>query len=310
MRLAINRLSTPIGTLLLVSDDDGRVRALDFDDYEARMLRLLKAHYGDPTFAPGPAPASARRALDAYFEGDLTAIDDVQVATGGTPFQRTVWAALRRILAGRTTSYAALAATIGRPSAMRAVGLANGSNPVAIIVPCHRVIGADHSLAGYAGGLPRKRWLLEHEGIELSGSRVVLAHAEPLALDGETITDTVNLMAARLGLAVHHRKEKGQPRPGGRGRSRHWRCPRHGIPAGGSHPGGTGALIDTHIEPRSDHIVKGFPISEKVGGQIAKLVRDAAGSVELITDVRDIRAEQGPDGLYLTLHCLFDVRSR
>lgn len=140
------------------------------------MLRLLKAHYGDPTFAPGPAPASARRALDAYFEGDLTAIDDVQVATGGTPFQRTVWAALRRILAGRTTSYAALAATIGRPSAMRAVGLANGSNPVAIIVPCHRVIGADHSLAGYAGGLPRKRWLLEHEGIELSGSRVAAQH--------------------------------------------------------------------------------------------------------------------------------------
>ena len=172
MRLTIDRLSKPIGSLLLVSDDDGRVRALDFGDYEARMLRLLKTFYGDTTLAPGPAPASARRALDAYFAGDLTAIDDVPVATGGTPFQRTVWAALRRIPAGTTTSYGALAATIGRPSAMRAVGLANGSNPVAVIVPCHRVIGADKSLTGYGGNLPRKRWLLEHEGLELSGGRV------------------------------------------------------------------------------------------------------------------------------------------
>jgi O-6-methylguanine DNA methyltransferase len=172
MRLAIDRLSSPIGTLLLVSDEDDRVRALDFDDYEARMLRLLKIHYGDPTIAPGPAPAAVRCALDAYFAGDLGAIDDIPVATGGTPFQRTVWAALRRIPAGITTSYGALAAGIGRPSAMRAVGLAVGSNPVAVIVPCHRVIGANHSLAGYAGGLSRKRWLLEHEGLELSGGRV------------------------------------------------------------------------------------------------------------------------------------------
>jgi methylated-DNA-[protein]-cysteine S-methyltransferase len=168
----IDRLSTPIGTLLLVSDEEARVRALDFDDYEARMLRLLKTHYGDPTLAPGPAPTPVRRALDAYFTGDLGAIDHVPVTTGGTPFQRTVWAALRRIPAGTTTSYGALAETIGRASAMRAVGLAVGSNPVAVIVPCHRVIGADHSLTGYGGGLSRKRWLLAHEGLELSGGRV------------------------------------------------------------------------------------------------------------------------------------------
>jgi O-6-methylguanine DNA methyltransferase len=174
MRLTIDRLSSPIGTLLLVSDDDGTVRALDFNDYKARMLRLLKTHYGDTMLAPGPAPAPGRRALDAYFEGDLAPIDNVPVATGGTPFQRTVWAALRRIPAGTTTSYAVLAATIGRPSAMRALGLAVGSNPVAVIVPCHRVIAADHSLTGYAGGLPRKRWLLEHEGLEFSGGRVAV----------------------------------------------------------------------------------------------------------------------------------------
>ena len=115
---------------------------------------------------------AVRRALDAYFAGDLGAIDNISVATGGTPFQRTVWAALHRIPAGMTTSYGALAVTIGRPSAMRAVGLAVGSNPVAVIVPCHRVIGADHSLTGYGGGLARKRWLLAHEGLELSDGRV------------------------------------------------------------------------------------------------------------------------------------------
>ncbi len=175
MLLTIDHLSSPIGTLLLVSDDDGRVRALDFDDYEARMLRLLKARYGGTTLAPGKASAPARRALDAYFAGNLTSIDDVSVATGGTAFQHTVCAVLRRIPAGTTTSYGVVAATIGHPSAMRAVGLAVGSNPVAIIVPCHRVIGADHSLTGYAGGLPRKRWLLEHEGIELSGGHVAAA---------------------------------------------------------------------------------------------------------------------------------------
>jgi O-6-methylguanine DNA methyltransferase len=172
MRLTIDRLKQPIGTLLLVSDDEGQVRALDFDEYESRMLRLLKTHYGDATLASGTAPSSVRRALDAYFAGDLASLNDVPVATNGTKFQRAVWDALRRIPAGATTSYGALAAGIGRPSAMRAVGLANGSNPVAIVVPCHRVIGADRSLTGYGGGLPRKRWLLEHEGHAFDGDRV------------------------------------------------------------------------------------------------------------------------------------------
>jgi methylated-DNA-[protein]-cysteine S-methyltransferase len=89
------------------------------------------------------------------------------VATGGTPFQRLVWAALREIAAGRTLSYAALAGRIGRPTAIRAVGLANGANPVGVVVPCHRVVGSDSTLTGYGGGLARKRWLLEHEGADL-----------------------------------------------------------------------------------------------------------------------------------------------
>jgi len=109
------------------------------------------------------APSAVADPLDAYFAGRLEAIDAILVKTGGTAFQRAVWSALRRIPVGQTTSYGALAAAIDRPRAVRAVGLANGSNPIGVVVPCHRVIGANGSLTGYAGGLERKRWLLAHE---------------------------------------------------------------------------------------------------------------------------------------------------
>ncbi|MEP7053460.1 MAG: methylated-DNA--[protein]-cysteine S-methyltransferase, partial [Pseudomonadota bacterium] len=105
----------------------------------------------------------ARRALESYFAGELAAIDQVETLTTGTDFQRDVWRALRSIPTGRTLSYGALASKIGRPAAVRAVGLANGANPIAIVVPCHRVIGANASLTGYGGGIERKRWLIEHE---------------------------------------------------------------------------------------------------------------------------------------------------
>ena len=109
-------------------------------------------------------PDEIRGALAAYFEGELSSIEALPVATGGTDFQRSVWAALRAIPAGETRSYSALATSVGRPAAVRAVGLANGANPIGIVVPCHRVIGKDASLTGYGGGLERKRWLLAHEG--------------------------------------------------------------------------------------------------------------------------------------------------
>jgi methylated-DNA-[protein]-cysteine S-methyltransferase len=115
------------------------------------------------TLTGGTAPAEIVQALGAYFEGQLDALDRLPVAAGGTPFQRLVWSALRTIPAGTTTSYGRLAASIGRPGASRAVGLANGANPIGIVVPCHRVIGAAGQLTGYGGGLDRKRWLLEHE---------------------------------------------------------------------------------------------------------------------------------------------------
>jgi O-6-methylguanine DNA methyltransferase len=163
MRLQLEQRASPIGEILVVADEDGSVRALDFDDYEPRMLTLLRRHYGLVELAAGAAPKTATRALDAYFDGDLDALTEVKVATGGSPFQREVWHALRAIPAGTTTSYGQLAARIGRPGASRAVGLANGANPIGIVVPCHRVIGASGALTGYGGGLPRKRWLLEHE---------------------------------------------------------------------------------------------------------------------------------------------------
>ncbi len=161
----LDRIASPVGEVLLVVDDEGAVRALDFADYEARMLRLLQRHYGPVTLTPGRAPEAVRAALDAYFGGDARALDGLIVKTGGTAFQRAVWAALRTIPAGETRSYGQLAAAIGKPAAVRAVGLANGANPVGVIVPCHRVVGANGTLTGYAGGLERKRWLLAHEGV-------------------------------------------------------------------------------------------------------------------------------------------------
>ena len=164
MQLTLSTYTAPVGDLLVVSDADGALRALDFSDYEARMRALLGRHYGAYTLSDGPIPPDIGQALYAYFDGDLTALDGLTVKTGGSDFQRGVWAALRRIPAGATTGYGALAASLGKPGAARAVGLANGANPIGIVVPCHRVIGASGALTGYAGGVERKRWLLEHEG--------------------------------------------------------------------------------------------------------------------------------------------------
>ncbi|GJD66110.1 methylated-DNA--[protein]-cysteine S-methyltransferase [Methylobacterium frigidaeris] len=163
-------LPTPIGTMLLVFDEDTALRALDWSDHEERMRRLLRLHYGT-AFALRDAalPPALRDPIDAYFAGDLGAIDGLAVRHNGTAFQREVWAALRGIPVGTTLSYGALAQSLGRDKAVRAVGLANGANPVGLVVPCHRVIGANASLTGYGGGLHRKQWLLAHEGVRLGG---------------------------------------------------------------------------------------------------------------------------------------------
>lgn len=179
--LFLERLDTPIGLMLIVTDDEQCLRAVDWEDYEPRMHQLLRRHCGTSTIRPRDRarPSAARRALQAYFDGDLEAIAGLPTATNGTDFQRLVWAALRRIPVGQTVSYGALADRIGRPTAMRAVGLANGSNPISVVVPCHRVIGADASLTGYGGGLERKRWLLAHENARPASHDVAQVGATP-----------------------------------------------------------------------------------------------------------------------------------
>jgi methylated-DNA-[protein]-cysteine S-methyltransferase len=165
MEFLIDHLETPIGTMRIICDDTGNLRATDWDDHEDRMVRLLKIHYGGAaeSIRRVSNPHGLTKALQKYFEGDINAIDRLPAANNGTEFQRDVWNELRRIPAGTTISYGQLAERIRRPTAVRAVGLANGSNPVGVVVPCHRVIGSNGKLTGYGGGLHRKEWLLRHE---------------------------------------------------------------------------------------------------------------------------------------------------
>jgi methylated-DNA-[protein]-cysteine S-methyltransferase len=167
----LDRLQTPIGIALLVTDADGALRALDWEDFEARLRQLLRLHYGVVVLQDAPAPDELKIALRRYFAGDLDGLRAINWRVAGTPFQRKVWTALSKIPVGTTTSYGALAAQLGMPQAVRAVGHANGSNPISVVVPCHRVIGANGSLTGYGGRLERKQWLLQHEGVVLKAAK-------------------------------------------------------------------------------------------------------------------------------------------
>jgi methylated-DNA-[protein]-cysteine S-methyltransferase len=161
--LRIDRMLTPIGEALLVTDEAGRLRALDWAEKETRLVRQMREAYAPLLPVAGSAPQGVRRAFGAYFEGELHALETIPWRAAGSDFQLAVWTALTTIPVGQTLSYSELALQLGNPRAVRAVGLANGSNPISIVVPCHRVIGADGSLTGYGGGLDRKRWLLQHE---------------------------------------------------------------------------------------------------------------------------------------------------
>lgn len=165
LHLPFDRITTPIGTMIICADGEGNLRAALFTEEEEVIRRQMRLQFvkGDFALQPAKNPHSLSDAIHRYFAGELDAIDAIPVETGGTPFQKDVWRALREIPCGTTTSYGKLAEHIGRPAAVRAVGLANGSNPVAVVVPCHRVIGANGSLTGYGGGIERKRWLLDHE---------------------------------------------------------------------------------------------------------------------------------------------------
>lgn len=161
--LSVTRLASPLGELLLVADE-ASLCALDYTGFEDRMYKLLWRRYGPVSLQEAGDEHGFGERIRAYFDGDYRAIDAIPVSIGGTPFQQQVWSALRTIPPGTAMSYGALAAQLGRAKAARAVGSANGLNPISIVVPCHRLIGADACLTGYAGGLERKHWLLQHEG--------------------------------------------------------------------------------------------------------------------------------------------------
>jgi methylated-DNA-[protein]-cysteine S-methyltransferase len=166
MELKLDRVESPIGIVLLATDDRSVV-SLDFEEYETRFGALLRKRFGSYRLVPASDPLGASTLLRTYFAGKVAALDELPVDTGGTAFQRSVWLGLRTIRSGTVMSYGALASQLGVPKASRAVGYANSLNPIAIALPCHRVVGANRSLTGYAGGLERKRWLLAHEGVTM-----------------------------------------------------------------------------------------------------------------------------------------------
>jgi methylated-DNA-[protein]-cysteine S-methyltransferase len=179
MMLVRTETKTPVGSLFLVENDDGARRAvvaLGFAAQEPELRIRLRARFGDQPLRDGRTVALD--AVRAYLDGDLAALDEVEVDPHGTDFQRRVWRALRTIPVGQTRSYRDIARSLGDENAVRAVGAANGRNPISLVIPCHRVIRADGSLCGYAGGLEKKRWLLDHERASL------VVRGRSLDLDG------------------------------------------------------------------------------------------------------------------------------
>jgi methylated-DNA-[protein]-cysteine S-methyltransferase len=161
MKLLTDSLQTPIGEVQIVALDEKLV-LVDFADNTVRIQSILEKRFGTFTLQSSP-PSQFRAPLEAYFAGELEVIHTLPVDSGGTEFQQTVWNALLEIPVGATWSYGQVAAYIGNPAAVRAVGATNGLNPISLVLPCHRVIGSSGALTGYAGGLGRKKWLLEHE---------------------------------------------------------------------------------------------------------------------------------------------------
>jgi methylated-DNA-[protein]-cysteine S-methyltransferase len=162
----VTTFASPVGELTLAAHA-GKVCLLHFGADADGVRRSLQRWYPGETIEADPNPAGAVARLEVYFGGDLDALDTIDVELNGTAFQKQVWTTLRTVRAGTTAAYSDIARAISSPSAIRAVGAANGANPVAVIVPCHRIIGTNGSLTGYGGGLDRKRWLLEHEGLRL-----------------------------------------------------------------------------------------------------------------------------------------------
>ena len=168
--LWVDDVRSPLGMVTIVAADDA-LCALDFSVARSRMLARIRSRYPGLILKRRRNPGGYAARVRAYFSGDLGALDGIAVDCGGTSFEQEVWKALRAIPAGTTTTYRQLAEVVRRPRAIRAVGLANARNPVSLVIPCHRVVGSDGHLKGYAGGIWRKRWLLEHEGAPFPPAR-------------------------------------------------------------------------------------------------------------------------------------------
>ncbi|GAB5071970.1 methylated-DNA--[protein]-cysteine S-methyltransferase [Citrobacter sedlakii] len=166
LTLLEDKIATPLGPLWILCDEQFHLRAVEWEQHSDRMEQLLDIHYraGGYSRIPAKNPGGLADKLADYFAGNIDVIDTLPTANGGTPFQRDVWQMLRTIPKGQVMHYGQMAEQLGRPGAARAVGAANGSNPISIVVPCHRVIGRNGALTGYAGGVQRKEWLLRHEG--------------------------------------------------------------------------------------------------------------------------------------------------
>jgi len=166
----LDKFDCQLGEVVLAGTAEA-LCALDFGDCRDRMDRLLMRHWPGVELERKPGFGGFRGTIQTYLDGDLEALTAVRADSNGTEFEELVWKFLRTIKPGTTASYGELAARMGRPGAARAVGRANSLNPIALVVPCHRVIGGDGSLTGYAGGLQRKKWLLAHEASRQADQR-------------------------------------------------------------------------------------------------------------------------------------------
>jgi methylated-DNA-[protein]-cysteine S-methyltransferase len=164
MRLWMDEVPTPIGGVTLLVDPESRMLCgLDFDGCQRWTMDRLARRFGALSIERAADPCGLASTIRSYFDGDVEALSAVRVAATGTPFEEQVWRALRDVPAGATSTYGEIARAVGSPGAARAVGAANAHNPVALVVPCHRIVGTGGALTGYGGGLDRKRWLLAHE---------------------------------------------------------------------------------------------------------------------------------------------------
>jgi methylated-DNA-[protein]-cysteine S-methyltransferase len=167
--LLIDTIPSAIGDILVITDE-ANLCALEFGDCRTRIMKFLEKRFGQITLNTAINPLGISERIQAYLRGEYNSLDGIPISLGGTTFQQQVWLMLRTIPTGTVLTYGQLAERLGKPTASRAVGLANSQNPISIVLPCHRVIGANGQLTGYAGGLERKRWLLAHEGVTFGES--------------------------------------------------------------------------------------------------------------------------------------------